>query len=75
MARNARIDGGKREENSPRYEPDWQHDANHHAEETDIKVTVQSVYILDLTIVRLEDRYRPSQEAGGECLLSLSVRR
>jgi hypothetical protein len=75
MARNARIDGGKGEENSPRYEPDWQHDADHHAEETDIKVAVQSVYILDLTIVRLEDRYRPSQEASGECLLSFSVRR
>ena len=75
MASNGRLDGGKREENSPRYEPDWQHDADHHAEETNIKVAVQSVNILDLTIIRLEDRYRPSQEARGECLLSLSVQR
>jgi hypothetical protein len=75
MARNARIDGGKWEENGPRYEPDWQHDADHHAEETDIKVAVQSINVLDITIIRLEDRYRPSQEVRGECLLSLSVRR
>jgi len=75
MARNARIDGGKRKENSPSYEPDWQHDADHHAEETDIKVAVQSVNVLDVTIIRLEDRYRPSQEVRGKCLLSLSIRR
>ena len=75
MARNARIDGGKREENSPRHEPDWQHDADHHSEETDKKVAVQSVDVLDFTIIRLEDRYRPSQEARGERLLSLSIRR
>jgi hypothetical protein len=74
MARDARIDGSKREKNSPRYEPDWQHDADHHAEETDIKIAVQSVDILDFTIIRLEDRYRPSEEARGEWLLSLSIR-
>jgi len=75
MARNARIDGGKREENSPRYEPDWEHDADHHAEETDIKVAVQSVNVLDITIIRLEDRYGPCQAVRGKWLLSLSVRR
>jgi hypothetical protein len=75
MARNSRIDGGKGEKNNPRYEPDWQHDADHHAKETEIKVAIQSIDVLDLTIIRLEDRYRPSQEARGQCLLSLSVRR
>ena len=75
MARHARFDGGKREENDPRYEPDWQHDADHHAEEADIKVAVKSVNVLDITIIRLVDRYRPSQEVRGECRLSLSVRR
>ena len=75
MARNARIDGGKREENSPRYEPDWQHDADHHAQETDIEVAIQSVNVLDFTIIRIVDRYRPSQEARGEWLLSLSIRK
>jgi hypothetical protein len=75
MAGNARIDGGKREENNPRYEPDWQHDADHHAEVTDKKVAVQSVNVLDFTVIRLEDRYRPSQEARGECLLSFSIQR
>jgi len=73
MAGNARIDGRKREENSPGYKPDWQHDADHHAEETDKKVAVQSVYVLDLAIIRLENGYRPSQEARRQCLLSLSV--
>ena len=55
MARNTRIDRGEREKNSPGYEPDRQHDADHHAEETDEKVTVQPVDILDLTIIRIKD--------------------
>jgi hypothetical protein len=65
MARDVRIDGGKREKNSPGEEPDWQHDADHHAEETDEKVAVQSVDILDLAIIRIEDGNGPSQEARG----------
>jgi hypothetical protein len=65
MARNTRIDGGKREKNSPGDEPDWQHDADHHTEETDEKVGVQSIDVFDFAIIGIEDRNGPSQEARG----------
>ena len=65
MARNTRIDGGKREKNSPGYEPDWQHDSDHHTEETDEKVAVQSIDVFDFAIIGIIDRNRPSQEARG----------
>jgi len=63
MARNARIDRGEREKDGPGYEPDWNHNADHHAQETDIKVTVQSIRIFDHAIIHLEDRNEPPKKA------------
>ena len=54
------MDGCEREKNGPGYKPDRQHDADHHAEETDIEVAVQSVDFLDLVKIRFEDRREPS---------------
>lgn len=63
MTRDFRMDGCEREKNNPGYKPDRQHDAGHHAEETDKEVTVQSVNILNLVKVRIEGRNKPSQQA------------
>ena len=54
------MDGCEREKNNPGYKPDRQHDADHHAEETDKEVAIQSVDILDLVNIRIEDGNKPS---------------
>ena len=54
------MDGCDREKDKPGYKPDRQHDAGHHAEETDKEVAVQSVDILDLVKIRIDDRIKPS---------------
>ena len=46
------VDRREGKKNSPGYEPDGQHDANHHAQETDEKIAVEPVVFLDLAIVR-----------------------
>lgn len=56
------MDGCEWEKNSPGYKPDRQHDADHHAEETDIEIAVQPVDILDLFKIRIEGRSDPSQQ-------------
>jgi hypothetical protein len=55
MTRNCRMDRRCGKKNGPGYEPDWQHDADHHAQETDEKVAIQPVDILDLGIIRVKD--------------------
>lgn len=55
MTRNCRMDRCHGKKNGPGYEPDWQHDADHHAQETDEKVAIQPVDILDLDIIRVKD--------------------
>lgn len=60
---NRGMDGCYRKKNDPGYEPDRQHDADHHAQETNKKVAVESIDILDLGIIRIKDRSEPSQEA------------
>jgi len=72
---NCAMDGCHRKKNGPGYEPDWQHDADHHAQETEEKVAVQSIGILDLGIIRVKDRSKPSQEARRYRLLSLPTRK
>ena len=49
------MDSRERDKNSPGQKPDRQHDANHHAEETDKEVAIQSIDILDLVKIRIED--------------------
>ena len=75
MTVNRGMDGCHRKKNDPGYEPDWQHDADHHAQETKEKVAVQSIDIFDLGIIRVEDRSKPSQEARRYRLLSLPTRK
>ena len=65
MTSDLRMDRCKREKNSPGHKPDWQHDADHHTEETEKEVAVQSVDILDLVKICIEDRSDPSQQARG----------
>jgi hypothetical protein len=65
------VDGCGRKKNGPGYEPDWQHDADHHAQETNEKVAVEPIDILDLGIIRVKDRRDPSQESRRYRLLSL----
>jgi hypothetical protein len=60
MTSDFRMDGCEGEKDNPGKKPDRQHDADHHAEETDKKVAVQSVDILDLVKIRIEDRSEPS---------------
>lgn len=55
MTRNCSMDRRRGKKNGPGYEPDWQHDADHHAQETDEKVAIQPVDILDLGIIRVKD--------------------
>jgi len=64
MTRNIRIDGREGEKDSPGYEPGWYRDADHHAQETDKKVAVQSVDLFDILIIGIEKGRDPSQEAG-----------
>jgi hypothetical protein len=71
VSSNLGTGGSEREKNEPGYKPDRQHDADHHAQETDEKVAVQSVDVLDLAIVRIVDRNEPPQEVGRQWLLSL----
>ena len=63
MTGNSRMDRRHGKKDGPGYEPNWQHDADHHAQETDEKVAIQSIDILDLDIIRVKDRNKPSQEA------------
>jgi len=72
---NRAMDGCHRKKNGPGYEPDWQHDADHHAQETKKKVAVQSIDVHDLGIIRVKDRIEPSQEARRYRLLSLPTRK
>src|SRR5260221_1186286 len=72
---NRGMGGCDRKKNGPGYEPDWQHDADHHAQETNKKVAVESIDILDLGIIRVKDRSEPSQEARRYRLLSLPTQK
>jgi hypothetical protein len=62
MTSNVRVDQSEGEKNSPRYEPNREHDADHHTQETDKKVAVQSIDILNTAIICIKDRNKPSKE-------------
>jgi hypothetical protein len=61
MTSNPGVNGGEGEKNGPRYEPNREHDADNHAQETDKEVAVQSIGILNPAIVCVKHRNKPSK--------------
>ena len=59
------VDRCEGKKDNPGYEPDGQHDTNHHAQETDEEIAIEPIDILNLAIVGRKDGARPSPESRG----------